>query len=145
MLQNRRQLGKATAPFCNILLPCLDGSCCFFLLCNFSVMGLAATFPFVNFPSYRTITNHEFQFCRNHIGRHRSQQPQHNNKRWLDMSYSGGSLESQGLASWHCKFLVVCLLCSWPLSKLYRLCYIKLTSQHDLQSLIQLIEEVLLH
>ncbi len=33
---------------------------------------------------YRTNTNHEFQFCRNHIGRHRSQQPQHNNKRWLD-------------------------------------------------------------
>jgi len=34
-------LGKATAPFCNILLPCLDGSCCFFLLCNFSVMCLS--------------------------------------------------------------------------------------------------------
>jgi hypothetical protein len=30
--------------------------------------------------------------------------------------------------SWHCKFPVVCLLYSWPLSRLYRLCSIKLTS-----------------
>ncbi len=51
----------ASPPFCNILLPCLDatilllqilcdGSCCFFLLCNFSVMGLVAIFPFAIFP-----------------------------------------------------------------------------------------------
>jgi hypothetical protein len=51
----------ASPPFCNNLLPWLDasllllqifcdGSCCFFFLCNFSVMGLAAIFPSAIFP-----------------------------------------------------------------------------------------------